>query len=331
MRANGCAFSQDLRNYLSQYTRGDNAIPQLVPFVATLTNYDMRTARVSLVASVPGRHGAKQASLYGHLRMRELLSSLSLSPELQRAPVVAQFSSMGSLNGKWLDQFTQSLAAHRQRGPTAPAALQLVWPTVADVRDSTEGWKAGGSIPLSHRNCDALMNILRKQPERNLLHRWDAEYRGRHRAMPHIKTYTRAHGEQLAWALLTSSNLSQAAWGNMDSSGRLFIRHWELGVLFWPGAWEQEEAGAEQGAPFEVEAAEAEDTVQFKLAPPAGHVAAAVPGVHQTAAREQGFGPRAVLVPLPHNVHPEPYAGGDEPWVWDVPRAEPDSHGYSKK
>ncbi len=36
--------------------------------------------------------------------------------------------------------------------------------------------------------------------------------------MPHIKTYTIAHIDEgrLAWVLLTSANLSKAAWGQLQ-------------------------------------------------------------------------------------------------------------------
>ena len=38
--------------------------------------------------------------------------------------------------------------------------------------------------------------------------------------MPHIKTYARvADDGELAWALCTSNNLSQAAWGKLEKGG----------------------------------------------------------------------------------------------------------------
>ncbi|MCD7451068.1 hypothetical protein HAX54_009439 [Datura stramonium] len=38
------------------------------------------------------------------------------------------------------------------------------------------------------------------------------------RAMPHIKTFLRYNGQSLAWFLLTSSNLSKAAWGSLQKN-----------------------------------------------------------------------------------------------------------------
>jgi tyrosyl-DNA phosphodiesterase-1 len=50
--------------------------------------------------------------------------------------------------------------------------------------------------------------------------------------MPHIKTYSRLDikNGKIGWYLLTSANLSKAAWGDFQKTG-LFIRSYELGVL----------------------------------------------------------------------------------------------------
>ena len=53
--------------------------------------------------------------------------------------------------------------------------------------------------------------------------------------MPHIKTYCRYRGQELAWCLLTSSNMSRAAWGDLQvNDSQLFVRSYELGALFVP-------------------------------------------------------------------------------------------------
>ena len=55
--------------------------------------------------------------------------------------------------------------------------------------------------------------------------------------MPHIKTYSRL-SKSLSTAqyfIITSSNLSKAAWGQLQKQGtQLFIRSYEAGVLFLP-------------------------------------------------------------------------------------------------
>jgi len=55
--------------------------------------------------------------------------------------------------------------------------------------------------------------------------------------MPHIKTYARLspHADQLGWFILTSANLSKAAWGKLNKNqDRLTIMSWEAGILFIP-------------------------------------------------------------------------------------------------
>ncbi len=91
-----------------------------------------------------------------------------------------------------------------------------------------EGYEAGGSLPYGKLNA-------RKQPYlRNFLHVWKSERRGRTRASPHIKSYVRLSpdSQTLAWFLLTSANLSKAAWGALEKKdSQLMIRSYELGTL----------------------------------------------------------------------------------------------------
>ena len=47
---------------------------------------------------------------YGHMRVRELLRGETFPCEFQHAPLVAQFSSMGSVNTKWLEEIQHSFA-----------------------------------------------------------------------------------------------------------------------------------------------------------------------------------------------------------------------------
>jgi tyrosyl-DNA phosphodiesterase 1 len=67
---------------------------------------------------------------------------------------------------------------------------------------------------------------------------WKAKNRHRNQAMPHIKSYCRWTGDQLSWFLLTSANLSKAAWGVYNKSAKfdtpLRINNYEAGVLFLP-------------------------------------------------------------------------------------------------
>lgn len=55
--------------------------------------------------------------------------------------------------------------------------------------------------------------------------------------MPHCKSYTRISPDEteIAWFILTSANLSKAAWGKMIKKGTcLYIASYEAGVVFIP-------------------------------------------------------------------------------------------------
>lgn len=75
-------------------------------------------------------------------------------------------------------------AGKADRGAGAGAALELIWPTVQEVRESIEGYAAGGSVCGPHKNVS-------KDFLRPLWRRWGCRASGRARAMPHIKSYTR--------------------------------------------------------------------------------------------------------------------------------------------
>ncbi|KAJ1367571.1 tyrosyl-DNA phosphodiesterase 1 [Parelaphostrongylus tenuis] len=50
--------------------------------------------------------------------------------------------------------------------------------------------------------------------------------------MPHVKTYTEIIDGNPQWILVTSANLSKAAWGDFQKTKtQLMVRSYELGVL----------------------------------------------------------------------------------------------------
>ena len=225
--------------------------------VDSLARFDFSGAKAILIPSVPGRHVAPTMHRYGHMKMRSILGRQVLPQKFHQAPVVAQYSSVGSVSEEWLTgELRVSLAAHAK--PAAAAAttaapkkhkaaaanantaltaaasssalppIHLIWPSMEVVRTSLEGWSAGGSLCCDTKNMKPWMH--------KYLHVWDGVGQGRHRASPHIKSYLRAAPDgELAWCLITSANCSNAAWGQLQKDGtQLQIRHWELGVLFHP-------------------------------------------------------------------------------------------------
>ncbi|KAK9812082.1 hypothetical protein WJX73_004687 [Symbiochloris irregularis] len=215
-----------------------------------MTTHDFSSARVALVASAPGRHSGTSVNKFGHMKVRGLLKRYQVDAKFRDAPFVAQFSSIGSLNAKWLEEFCcsflqcsqgqakspaklQAPRGDKKAGPLATEHLQIVWPTEQEVRNSTEGWLAGASIPGTVKNtCKEFL--------RPFWHRWGGAAAGRQRAMPHMKSYLRYltcadSSFELPWALVTSHNLSIAAWGQLQvNNQQLSISHYELGVMILP-------------------------------------------------------------------------------------------------
>ena len=116
--------------------------------------------------------------------------------------------------------------------------------------------------------------------------------------VPHIKTYARvADDGELAWALCTSNNLSQAAWGKLEKNGaQLYIKSYELGVSILPS-----------------------------LQPPALRtlIAASSPAA---AAATAAAPPTTTIVPLPYSIPPVPYGPSDVPWSQARAVMEPSSN-----
>ena len=93
------------------------------------------------------------------------------------------------------------------------------------------GLLGGGRLPYSRATAV-------KQPWlQDHLHRWRAEASERSRAPPHIKTYTRPNpaSATVPYFILTSANLSKAAWGSVSQAGNscLIMSH-EAGVVWLP-------------------------------------------------------------------------------------------------
>ncbi|XP_008842026.1 tyrosyl-DNA phosphodiesterase 1 isoform X1 [Nannospalax galili] len=282
-------FKADLISYLMAY----NA-PSLQEWIDTIQEHDLSETNVYLIGSTPGRFQGSHKDNWGHFRLRKLLKEQASSvPKAECWPVVGQFSSIGSLgpdDSKWLcTEFKESLLGEDGRTPGKSAApLHLIYPSVENVRTSLEGYPAGGSLPYGIQTAEK-QNWLH-----SYFHKWSAETSGRSNAMPHIKTYMRPSPDfsKLAWFLVTSANLSKAAWGALEKNGtQLMVRSYELGVLFLPSAFGLDSFKVKQ---------------KF------------FSGSHEPTAS----------FPVPYDLPPELYGSKDRPWIWNIPYVKaPDTHG----
>ena len=248
-------------------------------------------------------------------------------------PIICQFSSIGSLTKKYLHRLVYSMDISRSRaGSSGEKAdindeddesiplenkLQLVYPTSDEICNSLEGYRGGASVPATEKNVskDFLQPLFRKWASAaNFLAALslpkdddddddddnNAEnplWKGTN--VPHIKTYFQLASneekeEGMEWIVLSSHNLSKAAWGDVQNSTaygekRLFVRHWELGVLIAPSM-----LGATRLVPWHKKHGSKKDKKSN-----------AMPAVGD------------VTVPLPYRHKPLPYSEKDKPWSVD--------------
>ncbi|XP_048003669.1 probable tyrosyl-DNA phosphodiesterase [Leguminivora glycinivorella] len=224
-------FKKSLLKYLAQYRT-----PMLSRYVARVQRCDFTHINVFLVASAPGGHFDME---FGMTRVGSLLRQHCSIPrsEQQRWPLLAQASSIGSygkeprlwLTGDFLHHFTK--IKEQPQTLSQPPELKLIYPSLENVKQSHDGLLGGGCLPYA---AEAHF----KQPWLNsFLYQWKAKSSHRDKAMPHIKSYTRTSpdNKKSAYYLLTSGNVSKAAWGNINKgNAALRIMSYEAGVLFLP-------------------------------------------------------------------------------------------------
>uniref|UniRef100_A0A8D0APE4 Tyrosyl-DNA phosphodiesterase 1 n=1 Tax=Sander lucioperca TaxID=283035 RepID=A0A8D0APE4_SANLU len=227
-------FKRDLLEYLAAYRA-----PELEEWIQRIKEHDLSETRVYLVGSTPGRYVGSDMERWGHLRLRKLLYDHTdpVAGE-EKWPVIGQFSSIGSMGldkTKWLKgEFQRTMTTLGKSSLRSDPPMHLVYPSVEDVRTSLEGYPAGGSLPYSIQTAQKQLWL------HSFFHRWKANGTGRSHAMPHIKTYMRTSPDftQLAWFLVTSANLSKAAWGALEKNNtQVMVRSYELGVLYVPAAF----------------------------------------------------------------------------------------------
>ncbi|RLN73418.1 hypothetical protein BBJ28_00011924 [Nothophytophthora sp. Chile5] len=274
-------FEADLVLYLSSLGH------QVKLFCGELKRFDYSTARVALIPSVPGVHKGKgKQARQAHCKDRVC----SLDPEASSNFVVSRVSCV---------QLDRLLKAFNIPETDNPLICQ---------RNSTQGWNAGRSIPCPLKNMKSFLHkYLRKWTPPAALHRQNA--------MPHIKTYARFDPRDekagtLDWAIMTSSNMSKAAWGAFQKNKTQFmIRSYELGVMFLPPLLTRESSGPRMRL----------SVIGSKAAEDSGVVAREDSNTQQQA---------TILLPLPFQFPLKTYdPKKDEPWVWDLTREDSDIFG----
>ncbi|XP_058092682.1 tyrosyl-DNA phosphodiesterase 1 isoform X2 [Magnolia sinica] len=291
-----CAFENDLVDYLNALKLPDVSVN--LPGLGNVNvnasffkKFDYSNASVRLIASVPGYHAGSNLKKWGHMKLRTILQECVFDKEFRGSPLVYQFSSLGSLDEKWMAELASSMSSglSDDKTPLGLGKAMIIWPTVEDVRCSLEGYAAGNAIPSPQKNIEK--DFLKKYWAR-----WKADHTGRGRAMPHIKTFTRYNGQNLAWFLLTSANLSKAAWGALQkNNSQLMIRSYEGNKC---------------------ESSRNAEGCKTKPVTLCGQ-----------GKRSPDSSSAVIQLPVPYELPPQPYKHEDIPWSWDRRYQKKDVYG----
>lgn len=346
-------FEEDLITYLESYqyrtrqswccstlSASSNSLSSRpMSWLQLIRQYDYSDAYVVLIPSVPGRHKSDSYHEYGYLKLRNAVRDWVCphrsSSESSPPPILCQCSSIGALNEKWLHEFLSSIdystaesfdpitgskntKKEKDKRPPLSSRMKFVWPTMDEIRKTRHGWPGGGAVPGMIKNLD---NKPFLQP---LFHKWssrrDPLRTARH--IPHIKTFVQpfsSNGSAIDWLVLTSHNLSIAAWGQVQIRSAqspsnekiLFIRHWELGVFISPST-----LGKKMG----------NDVCMAAYPDTSAGGSTGVISIDCEDDEDKSETPK-VLVPLPQGIDPDAYDHNDVAWARDRGSNLPDTHG----
>ncbi|ELP94746.1 tyrosyl-DNA phosphodiesterase, putative [Entamoeba invadens IP1] len=224
--------------------------------IGYLDDFDFSTIDAWLLLSVPGKFHGDMASEVGLGQLSSLLKSFSFgsqkdqktqeehktsalinpvvptkqsqktstsqkglkSPEIEcaeQAVIISQSSSLGYLSSNFTEKFKSSFVPNVHH-----IQLKTLWPTEDFVRVSATGYAGGQSLFLTQQNVKSGVALYRYEPRFP-----------RHYIQPHIKTYLVKVGDTFRCGVLTSANMSAAAWGKPMSYG-IDISNFEMGLLF---------------------------------------------------------------------------------------------------
>ncbi|KAK9297067.1 hypothetical protein QLX08_009088 [Tetragonisca angustula] len=221
-------FKKDLERYLNKYR-----VPALTEWISLVRRADFSSVNVFFLASVPGRHTGVEYDFWGHRKLGCILSKYAkLPPDAPQWTLVAQSSSIGSLGPNYeswlLKDITSSMSKENPIGLKSLPNFQFIYPSLENYKRSFDCRVGSSCLNYSlqlHSKQEWIVSYMCQ---------WKATQTARDKAIPHIKSYTRISPDykKIPWFVLTSANLSKAAWG-MDGKS-FYIMNYEAGVVFIP-------------------------------------------------------------------------------------------------
>lgn len=318
----GVRFKADLIRYLKSYQWRTRSL------VDELEKYDFTSIHAAFISSVPSRvrestSAEQKHTEFGWPGLRQILSSISSTERkhLRPGPIVVQISSIATLTEKWFDKFRSVLHSNSRDdalvtlGKTKKPRVHILFPSAEEVRQSLDGYASGASIHTKIQSTAQAKQLAMLRP--TLCH-WappkkEDERAGRSQAAPHIKTYISFADEkmeEIQWAMLTSANLSQQAWGATASDENVRICSYEVGVVVWPRLFL--EPGEEEGW-------------NARMAPVFGKD---VPSMEEAQTLPDGGKKNVVVgIRMPYDLPLTRYGPNTMPWCASATYLEPDLKG----
>ncbi|RMZ80219.1 hypothetical protein DV737_g3118, partial [Chaetothyriales sp. CBS 132003] len=328
-------FKQDLLAYLKAYNKPCKDLHN------KLSSYSFAPVRAALVASVPSKikmlAGIPNPAdrLWGWPQLSAVLRHAHRSHEKETSHphLVAQVSSIASLNKGWLDNLVEATWSGSSATP-----FSIIYPTAMNVASSLDGYAAGGSIHTKAQSAAHLKQIAILRPH---LCQWtegkQSGFRsGRGQAAPHIKTYiqysSKPTQEKLSqddvnidWALLTSANLSMQAWGSLprgaNDDAHVHIQSYEIGVLIWPALFGAGADATSQGGKHTSDQLQSKQS-NVRVVPVFGKDLPDEP-----LYREHGGSETVVGLRMPYDLPLTAYSSDELPWSLHSTYTEPDIFG----
>ncbi|KAF8426098.1 tyrosyl-DNA phosphodiesterase I, partial [Terfezia claveryi] len=238
----GAEFKSELLRYLKAY--GSSRTGELT---SELVRFSFSQIHAAFIGSVPGKYKLSECH-FGWPGLQRILRNTHTQPTSTPGKVICQVSSIATLamgsKDSWLTPiFLKALSVTAPSKPLPPKPeFSIIFPTPDEIRASINGYRSGGAVHLKAVTPANLKQI---------------DYMPR--AAPHIKTFIRYNEptcKTISWALLTSANLSNQAWGSApttkgsrdgglvipgpDNEKEVRICSYEAGVIVYPGLFEEE-------------------------------------------------------------------------------------------
>ena len=270
-----------------------------------------------VLRSIPSSYVLKPVNTTSEELESEAKATSKVSRSTARqAHIVIQISSVATIGDKWPREFllpSLSTISNSQPGQIPRPHFSIVFPTADEIRRSINGYSSGGSIHMRTQSSAQMKQLDYLRP---MLCHWAGDQHtsktsdpireaGRRRAAPHIKTYIRFSDSTMTkidWAMMTSANLSNQAWGSETKAGEVRVCSYEIGIVVWPALWDDDEAGMK-----------AEMVPVFKRDTP-----------------EEADGDEIVKRVgwrMPYDLPLVPYTDDEMPWCASAPCPEPDWMG----